>query len=159
MKHYIQGVLVCGVIIFTACDPLRVMDENVDLEEGVWLEDHKPDFEFEINDAKLKYNVYFNIRNTIGYKYHNLYITYYLLDEEGKQIASELEEIFLFHPKTGKPYGSGLGDIFEHQIPILENQPLEKPGRYTLIIEQYMRSPLSGVISIGARVEKNTLAE
>jgi len=156
LKQIIKGFFLAIVLLFYGCDANRIIDENVDLDKGVWVIDQKPNFVFEVTDTNLKYNVYFNVRNAIDYKYHNLYFSYHLLSEEGKEIATELKEVFLFHPQTGKPLGSGLGDIFEHRVSLLENKQFDTPGQYKLIVEQYMRTDsLYGVLSVGARVEKD----
>jgi len=150
-----KGFLLVIILLFFGCDANRIMDENIDLDQGVWVIDQKPNFVFEVTDTNERYNVYFNLRNAIDYKYHNLYFSYYLFSEDGKEIASDLKEVFLFHPQTGKPLGSGLGDIFEHRVSLLESLQFDKPGHYKLIVEQYMRTDsLYGVFSIGARVEK-----
>ena len=155
MKQFVYVIFLGATSLFSGCDSLRIMEENIDFDQGIWDVDNKPGFIFEVSDLQEKYNIYFNVRNTVNYNYHNLYITYYLLSEEGEQLASDLKEVFLFHPKTGKPYGSGLGDIFEHQFILLENQQFSKPGRYRLIIEQYMRvDSLTDILSVGVRAEK-----
>jgi gliding motility-associated lipoprotein GldH len=63
----------------------------------------------------------------------------------------------LFHEKTGEPFGSsGLGYVFEHQFPLLENYTFKNPGKYTMRFEQFMRTDtLKGVLSVGIRVEKS----
>ena len=59
--------------------------------------------------------------------------------------------------KTGKPFGSGLGDTFSDQLqnPTLVNYKFPKEGEYVFKIKQYMRKdPIPGIISLGLRVEK-----
>jgi gliding motility-associated lipoprotein GldH len=86
-----------------------------------------------------------------------LYVTYYLLDEQGKQLSARLQELILMDATTGKPLGDGLGDIFDHQIVSLQNYKFNKRGKYTFKIKQYMRQdPLPDIMSIGIRVEKAT---
>jgi len=145
-----------SAFLYLGCDPGRLLDKNIDLEEKTWLVDYKPAFEFEVSDTTSMYSIFFNVRNSIDYRFTNLYITYYLLNPEGTQLSSELVNFNLFHPKTGKPYGNGLGDIFDHQLPIIKNRKFDKSGKYKLIYEQYMRTDsLTGIYAIGARVEKH----
>ena len=61
----------------------------------------------------------------------------------------------LFDPKTGEPFGNGLGDVFDHQFLLLENYKFERPGPYNFKLQQYMRmDSLPEVLSAGIRVEK-----
>jgi gliding motility-associated lipoprotein GldH len=61
----------------------------------------------------------------------------------------------LFDQKTGRPNGSsGLGDLFDHRISLLSNYHFERPGAYTVSLEQFnRRDTLQGVLAVGVRVE------
>ena len=119
--------------------------------------DNKPSFDFEIPDRNRKYNLYVNVRNTASYEYHNIYFKYTMKDSDGVMVREELVERNLFDPKTGHPLGSGLGDIFDIQLPLLENYSFEEPGKYNLELQQYMRhDTLRHVLSVGLRVESST---
>jgi gliding motility-associated lipoprotein GldH len=139
----------------SACDENRVYEENQDFGQKVWLVDSVPAFEFEITDPQQPYNIYWNIRNTLNYPFHNLYLTYYLEDTLGRRIATDLHNMLLFDPKTGEPYGSGLGDIFSHQIMALPTYKFDSAGIYRIRLQQYMRTDtLKDILSVGVRVEK-----
>jgi gliding motility-associated lipoprotein GldH len=142
-------------IICAACDADRVYEENYTIEDNKWYIDTIPSFSFTINDTTIAYNIYYNVRNAISYPFYNLYVTYYLIDEQGNQVSGRLQELTLMDAKDGTPLGSGLGDIFDHQILALGNYRFKKKGTYTFKIKQYMRQdPLPDIMSIGIRVEK-----
>jgi gliding motility-associated lipoprotein GldH len=142
-------------VIFLACDPDRVYEQNHTIPNSQWYIDSIPGFTFTIDDTTAAYNIYYNIRNANSYPYYNLYLTYYLLDEQGNQVAARLQELTLLDPKSGKNLGKGLGDIFDHQIVALPNYRFQKSGTYTIKIKQYMRQdPLPDIMSVGIRVEK-----
>lgn len=139
----------------SACDENRVYEKNYDFANKAWPVDTIPTFEFEVQDTEQRYNIFWNVRNSIDYPYRNLYLTYYLEDTLGQSIATDLHNMHLFDPKTGEPYGSGLGDIFEHQIMALPNYKFDTAGVYRLRLEQYMRTDtLKDILSVGVRVEK-----
>ena len=143
-------------IFLLSCDPNRVYEENQDIEDAVWQEDFSPKFRFEIIDPQNKYNLYLNLRNGIAYPYHNVYIKYNLKDSTEAILSSELKEFFLFDPKTGKPFGDGLGDLFDHQFPLLKAHSFPSGGSYSIDIEQFMRlQQLPMIVSVGLRVEKS----
>ena len=144
-----------AIFFLTACDDTRVYEENYDFEQKVWLTDTIPTFEFEISNPDQRYNIIWNVRNTLNYPYHNLYLTYYLEDTLGRRIATDLHNMHLFDPKTGEPYGSGLGDIFNHQIIALPTYQFDSAGTYRIRLEQYMRTDsLKDILSVGVRVEQ-----
>ena len=150
--------LVLAAIIFTfliSCDDSRVYEENLDVENKIWIADSVKTFQFNIKDPNKKYNLYFNLRNTVSYPYENIYVTYMLRDTLDNQLSEELINFNLFDPKTGEPFGAGLGDVFDHQLPILDNYKFDHTGPYVFQLQQYMRmDSLPEIISAGLRVEQ-----
>ena len=160
-KHLYLMMLVIGACFCTSCDNNRVFEQNIDIPEAQWYADSVLHFQFDIENVEANYNIYYNIRNSLLYPYYNMYVTCYLEDEQGKLLASELQDIQLMHSKTGEPFGEGLGDIFSHQLPIerFQNFQFPKPGKYHFRVKQYMRqNPLPEVVSFGLRIE-NASAE
>jgi gliding motility-associated lipoprotein GldH len=151
MKYLVLPVL----ILMFACDEQRVFEENRELDNAFWLADSAKDFTFTINDTTSRYNIYYSLRNTASYPFRNIYIDYVLEDTTGRQLEGSLVNQQLFHPKTGEPYGSGLGDVFDHQFLLLENYPFPAAGNYIMSLRQYMRrDTLKDVVAVGIRVEK-----
>lgn len=143
------------VLFFCACDSNRVFEDNKDLEGNVWPKEELISFEFEIENIEIPYTIYTNIRNASDYPYHNLYYQFSLKDSAGSVLKEELQNINLFDPKTGEPYGSGLGDLFDHRQVLLMNYKFPYRGEYSLSLEQYMRrDTLPLILSLGVRVEK-----
>ncbi len=142
--------------LLTNCGQIPHFEQNIDLPATGWAIKNELKFKFKIEDAKANYNVAYNIRNTLKYPYHNLYITYFLEDSKGKVIATELQNISLFDAKRGKPFGSGMGDTFSHQLPIPTFQRYKFPntGNYTFRVVQYMRHDVVGIQTMGVRIEK-----
>lgn len=138
-----------------ACDPARVYERNVDLAEAVWHKDSLVHFQINVADTSVPYHLSVNVRNASAYPYYNLYLKYALTDSVGKILHSELKDFHLFDPKSGRPLGDGLGDLFDHRFRILENMKFPGPGSYRLSVQHYMRvDQLPLVVSVGARLEK-----
>ncbi len=149
-----------ATLFLTGCEDNRVFEQNTDIDNKIWLADSVVDFKFEIADITKPYHLYFNLRNTVSYPYENIYVTYTLKDTLNNEINKELINYNLFDPKTGKPFGSGLGDVFDHQFLIMENYKFERPGSYIFEIQQYMRmDSLPEVLSAGVRVEEVQVEE
>lgn len=149
-------VLLAALAIFlSSCDKKRVYEKNVDFEKRYWLVEDQPKFEFSIVDAAIPYNLYCDIRNEVSYPKTNLYLTYYLRDST-TLLQKKLISNLLFDEKTGQPFGtSGLGDVYDHRVPLLMGYTFKHPGKYTVTLEQFMRlDTLRGMLAVGIRVEK-----
>lgn len=143
-------------VFFCACDGSRVYEDNQDLADRYWHKNDPVTFTFEITEPDQHYNLYTNIRNSSAYPYHNLYYQYSLTDTLGNQLLTKLQNIDLFDPKSGEPFGAGLGDLFDHQQLIVEDYVFPASGSYSVSFQQYMRTDsLPMILSIGLRVEKS----
>ncbi len=146
------------VVLLTGCLEPVVFEKSVDIINAQWNVTQTPSFEFEISDTSKSYDVYYLVRSTMAYPYHNLYVKFYLEDTLGHPIASDLHNMNLFDPKTGEPLGSGLGDIKSQEILALPQYRFSKAGIYRLKIEQYMRvDPLPSIISFGISVRPSNI--
>lgn len=142
-------------MMFLGCDKNVVYKAHEDIEDGLWYIKNTPTFKVEITDTLQRYNLYYVLRNALQYPYYNLYLTRKITDPSGKAISTTLEEVFLSNQTTGKPFGKGLGDLFDHKIPFLKNHQFKQSGTYTFTLTQSMRqNPLPFIISIGISVEK-----
>jgi len=148
-------VLFLSGIILISCGGNRIYEENVDFKNRIWQADSLGEFVFRVEDSTATYNLYFNIRNTTNYPFHNMYINYNLADSSGNVIAEELVNKNLFAEKTGEPLGDGIGGIFSHQFALLTGYEFPHRGPFQLQIQQYMRlDSLPGVVSLGVKVSK-----
>lgn len=142
------------LFLAASCDKARVFEEHHEQKEHSWYIDSVQKFSFQIQDVSKPYNVLINLRNSDTYPYYNLFLRYYLSDSVGNELKTQQIELMLMDAKTGKPKGTGLGDIFNHQFELLHGFRFPKTGTYTVKLKQYMRQdPLPDIYSIGLRVE------
>jgi gliding motility-associated lipoprotein GldH len=148
-------VLVCLISLVTACDSRRIYEDTRDFNDRSWRMTDTARFEFFILDPGKKYNLYYNIRNSLDYPYARLFVNYSLQDSTGAELQKKLISEYLFDQKTGQPQGSsGLGDLYDHRFPLLNEYKFRHSGKYKLELEQFMRmDTLPGVLSVGLRVE------
>lgn len=148
-------IAILSIILLISCDEHTILKDNYDIPDAKWLIKDTPTFTFEVKDINIAYNVFYNVRNNRNYLYHNLYLTHYLTDSDGKIVHQHLDEIILFDPVTGKPSGEGLGDIYDHKVLAFKDFRFQKKGVYKIKISQYMRqNPLLDVVSVGFSIEK-----
>ncbi len=154
MKFTCQAIFF--LLLLASCDGSRLFEKNEELTGKIWHVDSVKHFSVIIPDATTQYNILVNVRNTSSYPYHNLYLTYTLTDTTLVELSSDLLNNNLFDPVTGKPLGrSGLGDVFDHQFPVLENYQFPDSGRFLITLQQTMRlDSLPEIISVGIRVER-----
>jgi gliding motility-associated lipoprotein GldH len=142
-------------IVLISCDNSRVYEVNHDFNELTWKITETPEFEFIIKDLGKRYNIYYNVRNSLDYPYARLFVNYSLRDSTGVELSKKMVSEFLFDQKTGQPLGSsGLGDVYDHRFPLLKEFEFKQQGKYKITLEQFMRmDTLSGILAVGARVE------
>ena len=150
-------LIICFVSIagLISCDKKTIYSQNKDFDKAQWPIKKECKFDFTIEDPTQSYKLYYNVRNNLTYPYYNLYITRYLYDEKGKKIEEKLDELILVDEKTGKPKGTGLGDIFDNKILAIKDFKVPQKGKYTIKIKQFMRqNPLPDILSFGIAIEK-----
>lgn len=147
-------VLISLLVVFS-CDFSRINEQQVDFPEKAWLIQEKPQFEFEIKDHTQNYNLYYTVRNSLDFPFSRIFVNCALTDSTNTQLHKDLLSAYLFDQKTGEPFGnSSIGDLFDHRFPIATNYHFEKPGKYTITLEQFNRlDTLNGVLAVGIRVE------
>ncbi len=140
-----------------ACDSNRIYENNLEFNDRAWKVIEEPRFEFTVPNSSDHYNLFYNVRNSLDFPYARIFVTWHLYDSTGKEITKKLVFNDLFDEKTGRPLGdSGLGDLYDHRFPILENYSFANPGKYSLKLDQFNRQDtLQGVIAVGVRVERN----
>lgn len=143
------------ITLISSCDTNRLYEENHSLEGNDWYADSTLSYSFFIQDTLNPSAISFNVRNSISYPYTNLYIKYSIISPSTKEEKSDLYNMILFDEKTGEPFGSGMGDIFDHQFLVLPQYTFKNKGQYIIQIKQYMRrNPLPFIMAFGVRVEK-----
>ncbi len=152
MRNWFWIVVLMAI---SSCDISRVYETNLDLPNQQWVTGDVESFEFEIADVDQSYNVLVNVTNAQHYPFHNLYYQYELIGPDDGLVKKELVNINLFDPKTGEPFGEGLGDLFDHRQLILQDFEFPESGKYIMNLEHYMRRDTLPLIkSIGLRVEQ-----
>ncbi len=132
---------------------LNIYQKNISIPGYNWDYDFHPSFQFKITDTAARYNIFVTVRHTNAYPYSNLWLLIYS-NYSGVKPKSKRVELPLAD-KEGRWLGSGMGDIYEHRIPIQENARFSKTGVYHFSFEQNMRlNPLPNIMSVGLRIEK-----
>jgi gliding motility-associated lipoprotein GldH len=157
MKLFVHVLLLLsGSILFSCTDPAIIAESKIDTPDNYWAQKASMDFPFEITDTQSTYKVFYQIRYDNDYPYYNLWVNRILLDEKGNTISKKLQGMDLFHAASGEPYGAGFGNYFDYKILSDSTHRFLKAGKYTLRIEQNMRTDtLKGISSVGIEIMQN----
>jgi gliding motility-associated lipoprotein GldH len=141
------------VLTFFACKNPRIINEYKAIPEKGWNKDEKVKFTFEVSDTQFYYTLFLNLRITGDYPFSNMYVLVHIKGPKGSHSAERVN-VTLATPE-GKWLGSGMGDVISYQLPLIKNKTFGKKGKYTVEIEQYMRTDfLPNVRDVGLMIEK-----
>lgn len=154
LKLIHTSFFVACLSFLVSCGDSAILDTQIDMVDGVWHVDSLASFQFEIEDTATHYWIDYNVRYAVDYPYYNMYVKYYLEDSAGTLLSSDLQEIILFDKKLGTPQGEGLGDLFDKQMRVFEDQKFDYQGAYSFKVKQFMRmETLPGVMSFGIKIQ------
>ena len=140
------------ILVLKSCDSSRVFEDFEDLSSG-WAISDTVSFHVELGPSDFPYMITSQFRADISYPYSNLYYYFQMSDEKDSLIYSELREVELFEAKTGKPLGSGLGDLYHVEDVSFIDLSIAEKSKFKASIIQYMRlDTLRGIDRIGLRV-------
>ena len=151
-RLFIVPVLLC-LLFFSSCDNNRIFEENKKIPAEGWSSSNVLKFDVDITNIEVPTNFYINVRNADGYPYNNLFLFIKTIFPNGKMSNDTLECILA--DENGKWLGSGMGDIYDNQIPFKKNVRFPDPGKYKFEIQHGMRSDVIPLImDVGLRIEK-----
>jgi gliding motility-associated lipoprotein GldH len=146
------GLLAALTFVIFGCDSSRVFEDFKELPEG-WALTDTVKFVVALDQTKGSYDFTTQFRCESSYPYSNLYYHLQLKNTKDSVLHEGLNEVNFFEPKTGKPLGSGLGDLYHIEHVALEKFSLTKKDSIQISIVQYMRIDLlQGIDRVGLRV-------
>jgi len=141
--------------IVLACSENEFINQTQSMGEIGWIQKNKFEIPFEITDTTTLYDMQVAIRQTNMYSFYNLYFISEILNGDGTHIKKAQAEAIFYDAKSGKPKGSGLGDMYSHSYTIFKNLKFLRSGKYRMRLQQNMRiDTLEGIVSIGASLVK-----
>ncbi|MBK0379999.1 gliding motility lipoprotein GldH [Mucilaginibacter segetis] len=146
-------IIVIIVLVQSCTDPLSVFDQNKPVPNHNWAYVNRVRYNVKIDDPSIPYNIYFNLRVTGGYKYSNIFVLFFESGVNNSTVKTRHE--FKLASPDGEWLGSGSGNLYSYQLPLLIGHKFPATGVYHFEVEQNMRdNPLHEVSDIGLRVEK-----
>ena len=150
--------LIIGLLIgflCLGCSENELVNERQSMGEIGWIQKNKFEIPFEITDTSHLYDMQVAIRQTNTYSFYNLYFISEILSDAGTSLKKAEAEAIFYDAKSGKPKGSGIGDMYSHSYTIFKNIKFPKSGAYRILLKQNMRmDTLEGIVSVGASLVK-----
>ena len=154
MSRFFQSILFVGIVVLlAACDSQSVFDKYKPINKGVWHKDSLVMFNVPVTDTLQNHNLYINVRNSVDYRYSNLWL-FVTIGQPNGQAVKDTFEIVLADP-SGKWLGEGFGGLKNRKVIYRRNVFFPLSGDYTISLQQGMRNgELKGISDVGVRVEK-----
>ena len=146
------GAVFIILSVFISCGDFPVASDSYEVNNTGWYSEDTKSFEWTVEDTSTRYDIFIDVRHNQDYTFSNLYLFLDLTFPNGKNRRDTLG--CTLADARGNWFGSGLGDIIDHNISFKENFEFPIEGRYNLRVTQGMRQdPLLGVTDIGFRLE------
>ena len=153
MKGMRKLFLFLLTLSIASCNNDRVFEEYQGMPELHWNVEDTVGFEIEAIDANTSLPL-LGLRYNDTYEFHNLYVRYLLTDSAGKVVADSLVNIHLFDAKSGKPLGSGFGNVYT-KFDTLPNLGIPQGQKHQYRFIQYMRTEeLKGIEAVGLKISR-----
>lgn len=145
--------LLLTLILMSSCDKNVVLSESSPIEDGKWAFENNVEIAVELTDTLSPLNFFIEVRHGSNYPYQNLILFFktYFPNNTYKvdTIDCPLAE------KSGRWYGSGLGDLLDNRIMFKRNVQLPQAGGYKFELQHAMRpDTIEEIYDIGLRIEK-----
>lgn len=153
MSKYNSIIFGILLVLISSCDSNRIHDEFTTIPNDSWYYKKNLNFDVDIQDTNIFYNLYFNVRINSDYRYSNIFIWLQSLSPDKKNSKQRFD--FTLADESGKWLGKGLGDLYDYRLPLYKHYRFHQKGIYRFSIEQNMRDDtLTCVKAAGLRVEK-----
>ncbi len=139
--------------VFFSCNSNTIFNQNVALPSEGWYKNNAVGFNVNISDTLETYEFGLNIRNSINYRYSNLYV-FLITEFPNGNISRDTIELNLAND-AGKWLGKGWGDIKESNIVLKTGLAFPLKGNYRFLVQQAMRvDTLVGINDVGLSIIK-----
>ncbi len=148
-----QGLFFVCLILFTACETAVVFQQQRAIPAEGWYYKDSIVFETMIDDSITLHTLHLDIRNTVDYRYSNLFMFLDIEFPDGKVLRDTIE--CMLADRQGNWTGKGFGKMRTNRFKFRDNVWFPESGVYTFRIFQGMREDrLQGIADVGIRIEK-----
>lgn len=151
-------IAVLWLILLGACASDQIADYQ-SIDQGLWADDHKIEFDLPALDSLRQYDVLLSLRNSNDYPFNNLFLLVTMTHPDGFAEIDTLE--YRLAAPDGTWLGVGSGNIKDNLLAYKEAMTFEKTGPYRLSVRHALRnngqvqgvSSLKGIVELGYQIK------
>ena len=144
--------LAFGLMSLMACNNNVVFDKSFELNpyQG-WEYTEELDFSFTVEDTSSSYQLFLDLEHGFEFPFQNLYLRLTTFFPNGDTTKAPLS--LELADKSGRWYGKCGSKTCDVSIPLQEEIHFDRPGDYSIRIEQFMReNPVLELHQLGLRL-------
>jgi gliding motility-associated lipoprotein GldH len=148
---YVLSLLAAALLFGGCSNGGAIIDNNTSIENQNWTYTNRVRFDVKVENNRIPYTLYVNLRVGAEYKYSNIFV---LVTESGPGLPANAKRYeFTLAAPDGQWLGDGSGNLYSYQMPFVSDYKFPGQGTYTFYIEQNMRdNPLRAVSDVGLRI-------
>jgi gliding motility-associated lipoprotein GldH len=128
----------------------------VAINQEKWAANKSLDFKLRTETENFQTDFLYQVQMNPEFAWENIWLNYCLQGPKGDTLICSTDNLFLFEPKTGKPYGQGCRERLFLDAYFLKNVILKDTGMYKISIRHYLRTDtLQGIQAIGIRMKES----
>jgi len=136
--------LVLLAISLVSCGEDYIFSDTHQFGDAGWTYADSLKFDFEIGDTSKRYNLLLTVHHTPDFANENLYVKFITVFPKGQEVLkgkNRVEQVtsLTLAQKDGQWLGECSSKECAMQIPIQTNTWFPAPGKYSLLVEQFMR--------------------
>jgi len=154
MKNALK-TLFCLVpaVILLSCNADKVFEKHHKFKDNTWHKSEIVTFEADMKGSGA-HDIIIAVRHAGYYPFANVIIGLTIETPEGE--TRFMQHNLVIRNTDGSFMGSGLGDIWDIEIPVFTNFPFQQRGTYRFIIENRMHlTEMKGLMEIGLIIKKS----
>jgi len=157
MKKLFNIILItCLSTLLFSCKNGVIYEKNLEIEEGIWDMNNILEFVPKIDSINKPYDIFINIRHSDYYPSQNLWLFIETISPNNLTQVDTFECVLA--EIDGKWLGSGMGDIWDIEIPYKQNIAFPVSGEYKIKIQQGTRSEkLPLIMEIGVKIKETKI--
>ncbi len=154
MKTIKYLFVIIAIISFASCNEnIAYDDSSTDFPNYRWEKGKKLEFNPEITELDVKYNIYVDFRHVYGFQPRKMKINIETTNPSGE--TSNNKETLKIKGLNGEYKSECAGDYCDLRVPIKKNCKFKEAGKYKFVIEQLTKGEyLPNVMRVGLVVEK-----
>ena len=154
MKKILFIFLIFNILF--SCQRKKSEFSIVAINQEKWAANKSLDFKFRTETENFQTDFLYQVQMNPEFAWENIWLNYCLQGPKGDTLICSTDNLFLFEPKTGKPYGQGCRERLFLDAYFLKNVILKDTGIYQISIRHYLRTDtLQGIQSIGIRMKES----